>query len=114
MEGILVDELEHEPSDHQQKEPRKCLNDHTNENLEVTDEESSNLNFKEIIIDEEPSDLNFKDIIIDECEPKNNLRKNKKYPENYRTCVNFFKLLRELVSFINIFRSFWNWVLAGM
>ncbi|GMY16801.1 ankyrin repeat and protein kinase domain-containing protein 1 [Fagus crenata] len=50
--GIFVDELENEPSDHQ------------NQNLEVLE------------IEREASDLNFKEIIIDEHEPKNSLRKN--------------------------------------
>ncbi|GMY16799.1 isoform 2 of ankyrin-2 [Fagus crenata] len=106
---ILVDELEHEPSHHQ-----------LNQNLEVVEVEKEpsdhqlNQNLEVVEVEKEPFDLNFKEIIIDKCEPKNSLKKNQKYPENYETCVNFFPLLWELVSFINIFRSFWNWVLVGI
>ncbi len=82
MEGIFVDELENEPSDHQ--------NDQTNQNLEVVE------------VEKEASDLNFNEIIIDEREPKNSLRKNQKYPENYRTCFNFLQVFRNVISFIKV------------
>ncbi|GMY16792.1 ankyrin repeat and protein kinase domain-containing protein 1 [Fagus crenata] len=78
----FVDELENEPSDHQ--------NDQTNQNLEVVE------------VEKEASDLNFNEIIIDKREPKNSLRKNQKYPENYRTCFNFLQVFRNVISFIKV------------
>ncbi|GMY16802.1 ankyrin repeat and protein kinase domain-containing protein 1 [Fagus crenata] len=120
---ILVDELEHEPSDHQLNQNLEVVEvekEPSDQNLEVVEVEKEpsdhqlNQNLEVVEVEIEPSDLSFKEIIIDKCEPKNSLKKNQKYPENYETCVNFFPLLWELVSFINIFRSFWNWVLVGI
>uniref|UniRef100_A0A2N9JBP8 Uncharacterized protein n=1 Tax=Fagus sylvatica TaxID=28930 RepID=A0A2N9JBP8_FAGSY len=76
--GILVDELENEPSDQQPKGPRKRLNDQTNQNLEVVE------------VEKEPSDLNFKEIIIDECETK---KQSQKESEISRELQNMLQLL---------------------
>ena len=89
MEGIFVDELENEPSDHQ------------NQNLEVVE------------IEGEASDLNIKEIIIDEHNPKNSLGKNQKYPENYKTCFNFLQVFQNVISFIK-FQLFWDVVSVSM
>jgi len=48
--------------------------------------------------------------------PNNNLNnQKKKYPENYRTCINFWKLMYwNVVLLINFLQWFWNVVTGGM
>ncbi|KAF3965880.1 hypothetical protein CMV_009975 [Castanea mollissima] len=48
--------------------------------------------------------------------PNNNLnrQKKKKYPENYRTCINFWKLMYNVVLLTNFLQWFWNVVTGAL
>nr|POF27277.1 hypothetical protein CFP56_12617 [Quercus suber] len=109
--GIFVDELEQEPSDHL----TKSLNGQTIQNLEIVFVDE---------IEKEPSDhlpaipeiIVGGEIKIEEKEPsdypatgtKNGVhdQKKQKYPENYKTCVNFLQLFWTVVSVeLNVVRK---------
>ena len=101
LEGIFVDELEHESSDHLPKNNQN-LKDASVEEPETPTGPNNSLN--------DQSDLNFQDIIIYDLEPKlsdhpstgpeNGLDDQKKqdYPENYRTCLDLLQFFWDAVS----------------
>ena len=87
LEGIFVDELEHESSDYLPK---------NNQNLkDASVNDQSDLNFQDIIYDHEPKPSDHPS-----TGPENGLDDQKKqdYPENYRTCLDLLQFFWDAVS----------------
>ena len=101
LEGILVDELEHESSDYLPKNNQN-LKDASVKEPDTPTGPNNSLN--------DQSDLSFQNIIIYDLEPKpsdhpstgpeNGLDDQKKqdYPENYRTCLDLLQFFWDAVS----------------